>query len=896
MEKDYKSTLLMPKTDFEMKANLNVKEPIFQKMWKDLSIYELVLKQNKLNNSFILHDGPPYANGNIHVGHALNKIIKDIIVRQKSMLGYYAPIIYGWDTHGLPIENAISKKDKSFETINDPISKRKACYEYALKQVEIQQSQFDRLGLLTNWEKKYLTLDKTFILDELSLFTKMVEKQLVFQDYKPVFWSWSTKSALADAEIEYYNVTDPAIFVTFNAKENNIIPTNTKFIIWTTTPWTIPSNLAIAVNKDVDYLLFKKDKEYFIIANNLKERVLNKIGFHNYEEVEVFKGSKLEYIKYTHPLYKQREGFIILADYVSNNDGTGLVHNAPGFGLDDYYACKKYNINVFCPIDDDGKFTSEVNDDQLINQFYLKTNDLIIDRLIASNNLLFQEQINHSVAHDWRSKKPVMYRATKQWFVNIDAISDDILKALKKVHSTNQKNIEHIKEMVLKRKEWCISRQRSWGVPIPIIFDENHNPITDIKLIKHIINVLDNEGIDVWFSKPAEYFIPKWMNQSKKYFKEKDIIDVWFDSGSSFNILKHYQLPYPADLYFEGSDQFRGWFNSSLINGVILNDAAPYKYLLQHGFVLDEKGNKMSKSLGNTIDPLKICDEYGADILRLWAASSDYSVDTRIGNNVIKQVAETYRRIRNTLLRFSLSNLSDFDPKKDIKNELRIEDRYVIYRLNKILILIRDSYNNYDFISIVKAITNFTIELSQWYFDIIKDELYCDSYNSLSRRQSQTTIYYILEKLLLALNPILPHTCEEAYQLFNKLNKKQSINLEEFPETLDVVFSDNELNMMKNFFKLKDEIYNKLEIVRQDGLLKKPNEALVIINDNFDISTSLLKRWLNVAEVLVIKENKTSIEIKKSSFKRCDRCWNYFSKQIIDDNNICLRCLEVINK
>ncbi len=895
MEKDYKDTLLMPKTNFEMKANLNIKEPTFQKLWKDLNIYELVLNQNKSNNSFILHDGPPYANGNIHVGHALNKIIKDIIIRQKLMLGYYAPIIYGWDTHGLPIENAISKNDKSFETINDPVKKRKACYEYALKQVEIQQSQFDRLGLLTNWEKKYLTLDKTFILDELNLFTKMVEKQLVFQDFKPVFWSWSTKSALADAEIEYHNVIDPAIYVTFNAKENNIIPVNTKFIIWTTTPWTIPSNLAIAVNKNVDYSLIKKDNEYFVVASNLKEKVFNKIGIDNYVEVDTFKGSKLEYIKYTHPLYKHKEGFIILADYVSDNDGTGLVHNAPGFGLDDYYACKKYDISVFCPINDEGKFTCEVDDIELVNQFYLKTNELIINRLLESKNLLFKEQINHSVAHDWRSKKPVMYRATKQWFVNIDAISQDILNALKKVHSTNQKNIEHIKEMVLKRKEWCISRQRCWGVPIPIIFDENHNPISDIKLIKHIINILDNEGIDIWFSKPVEYFIPKWMDQSKKYFKEKDIIDVWFDSGSSFNILKHYHLPYPADLYFEGSDQFRGWFNSSLINGVILNNEAPYKYLLQHGFVLDEKGNKMSKSLGNTIDPLKICDEYGADILRLWAASSDYSVDTRIGNNMIKQVAETYRRIRNTLLRYSLSNLSDFNPSEDIVDELRFEDRYVIYRLNENLTLIKNSYNNYDFISVIKTINNFTIELSQWYFDIIKDELYCNASNSLSRRQSQTTIYYILEKLLLVLNPILPHTCEEAYQLFNKLNKKPSINLEKFPTTIDIKFSEDELKIMKNFFKLKNEIYNKIEIVRQEGLFKKSNEALVIINNNFDIDINLLKRWLNVAEVLVSKDI-TNIEIKKSNFKRCDRCWNHFANELITNDNICLRCFNVINK
>ena len=892
---NYKDTLLMPFTSFEMKANLNQKEPLIQKAWVDNHIYELCLQKNRENEQFILHDGPPYANGDIHVGHSLNKIIKDVIVRYKLMNGFYSPIIYGWDTHGLPIENAISKKDKNFEQILDPIIKRKQCRQYALEQVERQLVQFARLGVLTNWEKKYLTLENSFVLDELYLFSKMVERKLVFQDFKPVYWSWSTKSALADAEIEYKEVVDPSIFLGFDVCDNqDFLPNNTKLLVWTTTPWTIPSNLAIAVNPDINYCLYKHNHSYYVFSDNLKDKLCDKLNLNGGEIVKIFKGYELENLKYFHPLTKVINP-IILAEYVSDSDGTGLVHNAPGFGLDDYYACKKYGINVYCPIDDFGKFDSTINDQDLVGIFYLKANDIIIDKLRNVNSLLLVEEIKHSVAHDWRSKKPVMYRATKQWFVNISAIHHEINETLKKdVKSADDKTLERISDMISKRKEWCISRQRVWGVPIPMIFDENKQPIYNITLINHIINIFENEGVDVWFEKDVDYFIPKWMDKTKKYYKEKDIIDVWFDSGSSFNVLKHYNLKYPADLYFEGSDQFRGWFNSSLINGVIMNNIAPYAFLLQHGFVLDENGNKMSKSLGNTVDPLKICNEYGADVLRIWATTNDYSCDLRIGENIIKQSAEMYRRIRNTLFRYSLSVLNDFDPIKDYNSDFRIEDLYVLNRLNEIINTVKNSYDKFDFINVTKTINNFTLELSHWYFDIIKDELYCADKDSWDRRKIQSAIYEILIRLLIILTPIIPHTCEEVYSFLNKKNKLKSICLEDFPSTININLDQDIKNDIDKFFNIKDKIYTKLEEARQSGIIKKSNEAIVLMKKILNFDEQILAKWLNVALVKFIDNDE--IQIKNSEFKKCLRCWNHYDDNHMANDELCTRCYNVINK
>ncbi len=886
---DYKNSLLMPTTDFEMKGNLNQKEPLIQKKWLEDGIFQKVLAKNKGKTQFNLHDGPPYANGNIHVGHALNKTLKDIVVRYKNQRGFYADYIAGWDTHGLPIENAISKIDKDFENSTmSPVQKRAKCREYALNQVANQKEQFRRLGLITDFQKCYLTLEQKFVINELNLFKKMVEKGLVFQDFKPVYWSWSTRCALAEAEIEYDDEVSPSIYVAFK-----LVDEDAYAIIWTTTPWTIPSNLAIAVNPNFEYVYVKANNKTYIVGKALLETTAKELGWEKYEVIKTVSGKQLENKKYTHPFIK-RTSPIILAEYVSDTGGTGLVHNAPGFGQDDYYACKKYNIDVYCPIDDFGKYNKDINDSELEGMFYLKANSVILERLTKCNALLGSKEIKHSVAHDWRTHKPIIYRATKQWFVNISKSKDEICNSLNTDVSTlNKKTIQRIIEMIENRQEWCISRQRVWGVPIPMLFDENYNPIYDIKVIEHIISIIDKEGVDVWFEKDAKYFVPNWLDQKKTYYKEKDILDVWFDSGSSFNVLKENGLNYPADLYLEGSDQFRGWFNSSAINGTIQNGHVPYKFLLQHGFVLDEKGFKMSKSKGNVVDPLKVCEIYGADILRLWVASSEYSIDLRFGDNIIKQITEVYRKLRNTLLRYSLSNLHDFDYDKHFTQSDRLEDKYVLYRLKQVMNEVTKAYDEYNFIDVTKAIVNYTNELSQWYFDLIKDELYCDEQNSKTRRQIQSTLFIILRTLSVALNPIIPHTCEELYSFFKVPNKQDSIALEEWPDLSDIKEpSKAELELFNKFFDLKDKVYQVLETARKEALIKKNNEATVYLVKDFNLDDKIIAKWLNVARV--VSQDKGEIKVVKENLCKCERCWNYFEKSNMASDELCNRCNKVI--
>lgn len=890
MSNNYKDSLLMPQTEFEMRANLNQKEPKIQDFWLNNSIYQKMLFKNINNKKFTLHDGPPYANGNLHVGHALNKILKDFIVRYKTTKGYYTNFIAGWDTHGLPIENAISKIDKDFELSNMSANeKRKKCREYALSQVEKQKSQFRRLGVATDFAKTYLTLEHNFVMNELKLFRTMVEKNLVFQDFKPVYWSWSTRCALAEAEIEYANSTSPSIYVSFK-----LVDVNASLVIWTTTPWTIPSNLAIAVNPNIDYAFVSVNNNTYIISSNLLDSVAKELEWNDYKINKIVKGTELENLKYKHP-WIDRISPVILAEYVSNEGGTGLVHNAPGFGQDDYYACKKYGINVYCPIDDFGKFNREINDLELEGVFYIKANDIILNRLKQTNSLLKASEIVHSVAHDWRTHKPIIYRATKQWFVNISKIKEQINNSLKNdVSSLNIKTINRIIEMIENRYEWCISRQRVWGVPIPIIFDQDKNPIYDLKLIDHILSIIDRDGVDIWFEKDASYFTPDWMDKNKTYYKEKDIIDVWFDSGSSFNVLLENNLNYPADLYLEGSDQFRGWFNSSAINGTIQNGHVPYKFLLQHGFVLDEQGLKMSKSKGNTIDPMKVCEEQGADILRLWVASSEYNIDLRFGQNILKQISESYKKIRNTLLRYTISNLHDFNYEQDFTYELRLEDYYVLSQLKKVIKQIDKAYEEYSFIDVTKLIMNFTNELSQWYFDIIKDALYCESKNSIVRKQIQSTLYVILKSIIVVLYPILPHTCEELYQLFNKHNKKESIALESWPELNEL----NELTkeqdaLFDDFFNIKDRVYQTLEKARQDQIIKKNNEATIFIKKEIGIKEQQLAKWLNVAKV--VYSDIDEIRVLNNNYDKCLRCWNHYDKKDMANNEICNRCYNVLN-
>jgi len=890
MSNNYKNSLIMPRTTLDMKANLNKKEPELQKQWIKNNIYQKRIDELSSKEQFILHDGPPYANGDLHVGHALNKILKDFIIRNKTLKNLYAPMIFGWDTHGLPIENVVSK-DETYESLSI-VNKREMCKNYALSQVDNQKEQFKRLGLFTNYEKKYLTLDKTYEMDQLEIFNIMVKKNYIYQDFKPIHWSPSTVSALADAEIEYKDVSSPSIYVAFETLDNKVLAVKTKLIIWTTTPWTIPSNLAIAVNKDFDYINFKYENNNYLVAKNLYEKITNILEWKNTKIIKTVNGFDLNKIQYKHPIY-DRVSPIILADYVLDTDGTGLVHNAPGFGVEDYYACKENNIDVFCPIDEKGFFTKDVNDKDLENFFYQDANKIVGEKLRTNNALLHFKFIKHSTAHDWRSKQPLIFRATKQWFINIQVIHDNIEKILSNdVKSVNPQYIERIKEMVLNRKEWCISRQRVWGLPITIIFDENNKPIYDNELSDNILKILSDQGVNTWFEKPVEYFLTKkYLKTKKQYSKEKDIMDVWFDSGTSYSILKRNNLKFPADLYLEGSDQFRGWFNSSLITSTIVNNKSPYNALLKHGFVLDEKGFKMSKSLKNVINPLDICNEYGADILRMWVGNSDYSDDLKIGKTILIQTSELYRKIRNTLFRYPLSNLNDFNIFD--KKELSLVNRYIINRLNTLIKRVSKAYDDYKFNEVIKLMNNFTIELSQWYFDLIKDSLYCDIEESNERNEIKIVLFHILKTSLILLTPIIPHTTEEVYANFEFKNKKEAIMFETWPALIENKIDSKEIELLENFFKIKDNIYVELEKARKENIIKKNNEAKVIINFETDIDLKDLKKWLNIAHISIDMKLK-NIHIENANFKKCLRCWNHIEDNSMFNEEICIRCNDCI--
>lgn len=893
---DYKQTLFMPKTGFEMKANLNTKEPVIQEEWLKKEIYQKILNKNKNKTPFILHDGPPYANGNLHIGHILNKTLKDFIVRYKNFNGFFAPYNPGWDTHGLPIEVAMLKQNPNAKNLSI-IERRDICKNYALEQIKNQQKQFQRVGLLSDFSTTYYTLNHEYVIAQLNVFKEMVRQELVFQELKPVYWSWSSQTSLAEAEIEYSNSNSDSIYFTLDLLPNNLIPNSTKLIIWTTTPWTLPSNLAVAVNPLFEYNIVNYNNQNYIICKDLISKLNDVFKWTNYKVIRTIKGSDLENLNYIHPI-KNKHCPIICADYVSNSDGTGLVHNAPGFGLEDYIACKKYNINIYCPINEYGKFTNEVEDAELVDKFYVDTNPIIIDRLKDKNALLHHEVITHSVGFDWRTKKPIMYRATKQWFINLKNVKKEAIKSLQNdVKSPFQQNTDRMIEMIDKRDEWCISRQRVWGVPIPIIYDENNNPLLDIELIDNIIDILNKKGVNYWYSADvSEFLTPKLKISNKHYTKEKDIMDVWFDSGCSHNMLKQWNLPYPADLYLEGSDQYRGWFNSSLLIGTILNKKSPYKAILQHGFVLDENGFKMSKSKGNTVDPFSVFNKYGSDICRLWIANSEYADDLRIGDTILNQTSEIYRKIRNSLFKYSLSVIDDFDYETDRK---QIISNYNIFVLNKLYYLleqINKDYDNFQFNNIIKYIYNFVLELSNWYFEYIKDYIYCYELNNPLRREIQTTIYIILYNLMIALSPIIPHTTEEVYSHFKIKNKLDSVHLNDWYDLtkLKQYTINFDINKYNQFFKFRDLVTIELEKLRNNNLIKKNNEAIVYINQKLvsEFNDINLKSWLMVAAVK-LDNNIETIKVENANFIKCPRCWGYFDNNKIK-NELCENCFDVI--
>ncbi|VEU77934.1 isoleucine--tRNA ligase [Mycoplasmopsis columbinasalis] len=887
-KKDYKNTLNMPVTNFEMRANLVQKEPLFRQEWEKTLLYQKVLASNANQPTFILHDGPPYANGSLHTGHALNKILKDIIVRYKSMNNFYAPFVPGWDTHGMPIEHKMLEQAKLNVKTLTPLEIRQRAAKYALEQVEIQKEQFKQMQLLSDFKKYYITLDNNFVAKQLQLFKKMVVNGLVYKGLKPVYWSPSSQSALAEAEVIYKNVDSPAIFVAFPITQ---IPANSKvsvgdnLVIWTTTPWTLLANAAVAVGENFKYSRVAFNGKTYIFASELVEKVTTKLGWTNYQVLSELNTLKdLVGVQYTSPL-NSLTAPVVLGHHVTLEAGSGLVHIAPLFGEDDFNIGKNNKLVNIMHIEDDGSINQAGGKYAGLN--YGQANKVIIDDLQAQGLLLKHSVLNHSYPHDWRTHKPILYRATPQWFVSIEKIRDNILEQLEQVNTYTEWAKKRLHNMIADRHDWTISRQRTWGVPIIIFYDEHKNPVFVEEIFDYVIALITKSGANIWWEKTTDELLPEEY-RGRNWTREMDIMDVWFDSGStSFAVEIDPRAQAPYDLYLEGSDQYRGWFNSSLINSVAYAGVTPYKNLLSHGFVLDEKSEKMSKSKGNTIDPLDIIKKDGADILRLWVANSEYTNDVTLSVNILNQNKEIYRKIRNTI-KFLLGNLHQFT--YDSKLVRVGVHAYVKAQFEAFKQDVLKAYDEYRFINVIKLINNYVIELSSFYLNVAKDILYVEEVNSPARLMVQTNLYEITDFLIKAIAPILPTTAEDAYRNFNKANKLESVHLKKFApvSSYDVKL----LEQWKEFFDLRDQVNLLLEQSIQGGLIKRTNEAKLVVNTKSEFIKSLnLKQLLMVG--LVEFGSKTSIE--KFDSLKCARCWNHFTPSQIKDE-LCPLCHQILFK
>ncbi len=900
MSKEFKDTLLMPETDFKMKGGLGTKEPLIQKDWAEKDLYNKRLAKNDGGEYFVLHDGPPYANGSIHIGHALNKILKDMIIRYKSLKGFKSPYIPGWDTHGLPIENALSKSGKVDRKKMSTSDFRKKCEEYALNQIDIQREQFKRLGILGEWDNPYITLDKSFEAEQIRVFGKMAEKGLIFKGLKPVYWSPSSESALAEAEIEYHDKKSPSIYVAMKVVDTKgIVEEGTEFVIWTTTPWTIPANLAIAVGEDLDYSLVETNGRKLMLGTALVETVMTAIGVEEHKVLKSYKGAELEGIIYEHP-YEKRQQPVVLGHHVTDDGGTGVVHIAPGHGEDDFLIGKKYGLDILCPVNERGIMTAEAG--FVEGMFYEDANKAIGMKLEEVGALLKLKFITHSYPHDWRTNQPIIFRATAQWFGSIDKIKDELLKEVKNVKWTPEWGASRLGNMIANRGEWCISRQRVWGVPIPIFYAEDGSEIIDVELINHVANLFEEHGSNIWFDWETKDLLPEGytneLSPNGLFTKETDIMDVWFDSGTTHHSAMKKRLGvYPADLYLEGSDQYRGWFNSSLTTGVAATGISPYKSILTHGFVNDSNGHKMSKSKGNTMDPNVVATQYGADILRLWVASVDYQSDVRIGDEILKQVAESYRKVRNTF-RFILGNLKDFDPKKDKVSLEKLDDsdKYIMFKLKILGEDIANAYENYEFSTIYKRVNNFlSNELSAYYLDYTKDILYIEKADSIRRRSVQTVLFELIDNLLVYLNPILPHTTSEAYGFLG--GDLEDVYLSDY-KILDIKIEQDLLDKFDKFMDFRDDILKALEVARNEQIIGKSFNAHVILDVNKDLYDVLTSLNINLQQILIVSkltlneasENKITVIAAEGHI--CARCWQVVDE--INEDEICERCAEVI--
>lgn len=918
---DYAKTLNLPKTSFKMKANLAQKEPLTLRDWKKAEIYEKSLKEGA--PFFVLHDGPPYANGDIHIGHALNKILKDIILKYKRLRGYNAPYIPGWDTHGLPIEWKIMEELGEKAKNMTPLQIRQECKKYALKWVEKQKEGFKRLGVLGNWDNPYITLRPEYEAEQLKVFKEIYENGYIYKGLKPVYWSPTTETALAEAEIEYKDVTSHSIYVKFEGEKDltdKLGVDEASILIWTTTPWTLPANLGVFLHPEFDYGLYKTEKGNLVVAKDLAEDVFKTLDL-SYELLKEFKGTELEYTHYQHP-FLDRKGLVMNADYVTIDAGTGAVHTAPGHGADDYNYSLKYNIGILSPVDDKGHMTKEAG--KYEGMFYAKASKAIVEDLTESGHMLYHTTFVHSYPHDWRSKKPVIFRATEQWFISIDEsdIRENALKALENVEFVPSWGKNRIGSMLETRPDWTISRQRVWGVPIPLFYNRaTDEVIYEPEIMDRIIELVKKEGTDIWWKYEAKEIIgdellEKYNLKDVDIRKERSIMDVWFDSGVSHrSVLVPRNLPRPADLYLEGSDQHRGWFQSSLLTSIASTKDAPYKRILTHGFTMDGQGRKMSKSLGNTILPKDITEKYGADILRLWVSSVDYREDVRISENILQQMSDAYRRIRNTA-RFLMGNLNNFDyanDKVDYKDMFEI-DKWAMHKLEELKEKTTEYYDKYEFYSLFQEITYFcSMEMSSFYLDIVKDRLYCEGTTSIERRSAQTVLTEVLKVLVRIISPVLSFTADEIWERIPEaLKEEESVHLSKWIEANPEYLNEELAKKWDKIARLRREVNKKLEAERQTGLIGHSLDARVLLNianDEYsfikDYTENEVSDLFIVSQVKFVNDNLAeseiegiSISVEKASGEKCERCWKYDEEVGHDHNHsdVCPRCASVLEK
>ena len=926
MPQDYNQTLNLPKTDFPMRGNLPKREPDTLAHWEEENLYRKMVARNEGKPKYVLHDGPPYANGEIHLGTALNKVLKDFIVKYKNMSGFCAPYVPGWDTHGLPIELKAMKAIGVENGAIEPVELRKHCADYAMKHVHNQMAQFKRLGSLGDYDHPYLTLRPEYEARQVKVFGKMAKDGYMYKGLKPVYWCPDCNTALAEAEIEYENDPCKSIYVKFRVTDDKGvfaaagITGDIYFVIWTTTTWTIPGNLAICVGPEYTYTLVHANNEYYVMAQELVAETMKAAGIAEYETIGAFKGSELEYMQTKHPLY-DRNSMVIVGDHVTLESGTGCVHTAPGYGVEDFEVCKNYDeIGILVCVDDKGRQTAEAGEFAGLDT--AEANKAIAARLVETGAMFASADIVHQYPHCWRCHSAIIYRATEQWFCSVNGFKDEAIKAIESVNWIPAWGEERIKGMVRDRSDWCISRQRTWGVPIPVIYCKDcGKPIITDETIDAISELFRKEGSDAWYTRPLSDFIPASVVCAcgcKEFEKEHDIMDVWFDSGVSHTaVLDEYDELYaPCDLYLEGADQYRGWFQSSLLTSVVYKGCAPYKNVCTHGWVVDGQGKTMHKSLGNGIDPSEITDKYGADILRLWVASSDYHSDIRISKEILGQLSDAYKKIRNTA-RFILGNLSNgkgFNPDTDSVSDDQLTelDRWALMRLDQLIDKANAGYDAFDFHIVFHAIHNFcVVDMSSFYLDIIKDRLYCEAEDSVLRRAAQTTMYRVLSGLARLVAPIMSFTAEEIWSYLPHASSDQaeSVFLNDMPQKSGLTFTADFAQKWSRIYELRLVANKALEEKRNEKLIGKSLEAKLTVACRFDEDYNMLSGMPEVlrdicivSDLHVIKDESLptdtpfAVTVEKAVGDKCERCWAYSETvgTVPEHPTLCARCAGVV--